>query len=31
MPFDPNPFILYYKKQNISIGFIDENHDIDLL
>ncbi|SUK20010.1 Staphylococcus protein of uncharacterised function (DUF950) [Staphylococcus aureus] len=25
------PFILYYQKQLIAIGFIDENHDMDFL
>ncbi|MDT3959780.1 SAUGI family uracil-DNA glycosylase inhibitor [Staphylococcus kloosii] len=25
------PFILYYQKQLISIGYIDENHDMDFL
>lgn len=25
------PFILYYQKQLIVIGFIDENHDMDFL
>lgn len=25
------PFILYYQKQLIAIGYIDENHDMDFL
>lgn len=25
------PFILYHQKQLISIGYIDENHDMDFL
>lgn len=25
------PFILYYKKQLIAIGYIDENHEMDFL
>ncbi|TGJ56484.1 hypothetical protein E4M16_12360, partial [Ligilactobacillus ruminis] len=25
------PFILYYQKQLIAIGYIDENHDKDFL
>lgn len=25
------PFIIYYQKQLIAIGYIDENHDMDFL